>query len=158
MKFFGFLLLIICLTSCDYFEKKKVNAEDILNEELQSFSWNEVDEYPSFITCDSSSTKLERKQCFEHTLTQNISSHLSASSIIVTETIVDTVIMTFQISEIGILKVLDIESSEQTKLQIPELDSILSQSLIDLPQIFPAIKRGQQVKTQFKMPFVINAD
>lgn len=158
MKYFGFFLLIICLTSCDYFEKKKVNAEDILNEELQTFNWNEVDEYPSFISCDSSSTKVERKQCFEQTLTQNISSHLSASSIIVTETIADTVIMTFQISETGVLKIMDIESSALTKSQIPELDSILTRSIIDLPQIFPAIKRGQQVKTQFKMPVVINAD
>lgn len=158
MKYFGFFLLIICLTSCDYFEKKKVNAEDILNEELQTFNWNEVDEYPSFISCDSSSTKVERKQCFEQTLTQNISSHLSASSIIVTETIADTVIMTFQISETGVLKIMYIESSALTKSQIPELDSILTRSIIDLPQIFPAIKRGQQVKTQFKMPVVINAD
>jgi hypothetical protein len=148
----------MCLTSCNYFEKKKVNAEDILNQELQTFNWNEVDEYPSFATCESSITKVERKQCFENTISQNISSHLGNSSIVVTEAIRDTVMMTFQISEKGLLEISNIQSSQIIQEQIPELDSILRQSIEDLPEIFPAIKRGQQVRTEFKMPVVINAN
>ena len=51
--------------SCNYFDAKKVSADDILEEELQTFTWNEVDEYPSFEMCDSLSSKAEKKQCFE---------------------------------------------------------------------------------------------
>ena len=34
-------------------------------------------------------------------------------------------------------------------------DSLLVASVKDLPNIFPAIKRGQQVKTEFKLPIII---
>ncbi len=158
MKYFGFLLLIICANSCDYFEKKKVSAEDILDEELQSFTWNEVDEYPSFISCDSSHNKVDRKICFESTLSHYIISQLSGPSIVVSESINDTLIMKFLISENGTLSIKGILSNDLIKSQIPELDSILSHSIIGLPKIFPAIKRGQQVKTEFKLPIVINAN
>jgi hypothetical protein len=158
MKYLGFLLLIICTTSCDYFEKKKVNAEDILDQELQTFNWNEVDEYPSFSTCDTSATKEERKFCFENTLSQHISTQIGEASFVVNEAIHDTVMMTFQISEAGVLQISNIQSNAIINAQIPELEAILRESINGLPEIFPAIKRGQQVKTEFKMPIVINTD
>ena len=152
------MFLVICLCSCNYFEKKKVNADDILNEELRTFNWNEVDEYPTFTACDSVTSKPERKQCFETTLTTHILNNLSTSKIVVTESVHDTVIMKFQISEKGELTVNEIASSAIIKNQIPKIDSLLYLSVNDLPRIFPAIKRGQQVKTEFKMPIVIQAD
>lgn len=158
MRIFSVLVLILCLTSCDYFDKKKVSAEDILNEELKSFNWNEVDEFPSFTLCDSFSTKLERRQCFETTLTKSISDYLGASTFVVSQSVNDTVVMMFQISETGQLTVLDIHISDEIKAQIPELDSLLKQSVYDLPTIHPALKRGQQVKTEFKMPIQIQTN
>ncbi|PHQ64760.1 MAG: chromosome partitioning protein ParB, partial [Sulfurimonas sp.] len=52
-----------------------------------TFNWNEVDEYPTFATCDSSTTKEQRKQCFEKTLTTHITKQLIAEKIVVTEDI-----------------------------------------------------------------------
>ena len=57
MKYISLFLIFFCLNSCDYFDKKKVNADDLLNQELKTFNWNEVDVYPSFTTCDSSDVK-----------------------------------------------------------------------------------------------------
>ncbi len=156
MKYLTILLLVLCFSSCDYFEKKKVYSEDILREDLQTINWNDVDEYPTFSSCDSSSTKSQRKQCFETTLTTYITTQLSNEIIVVTEDINDTIIITFQISEKGKLTVLDIKSSNLIKFQIPKMDTLLVKSLKGLPQIFPAIKRSQQVKTEFKLPVVIN--
>ena len=158
MKYFGFLLLLLCLMSCDYFDKKKVNAEDILNEELRTFNWNEVDEYPSFITCDSTLSKEDRKQCFQNTLVSSITETISASGIIVTESINDTLLMIFQVSENGDLELMSIESNDLIDTQIPHLDSLLANSISELPPIYPALKRGQQVRTEFKIPIVINAN
>ena len=156
MKYLTILLLVLCFSSCDYFDKKKVYSEDILKEDLQTINWNDVDEYPTFSSCDSSSTKDQRKQCFETTLTTYITTQLSNEIIVVTEDINDTIIITFQISEKGKLTVLDIKSSNLIKSQIPKMDTLLVKSLKGLPQIFPAIKRSQQVKTEFKLPVVIN--
>ena len=158
MKYFTILFFVICFSSCEYFDKKKVYSEDILKEDLQTFNWNEVDEYPTFAACDNSPTKVQKKQCFETTLTSHITSQLSNENIIVTEDVNDTIVITFQISEKGKLSVLDIKSSTQIEAQIPEIDTLLINSLKGLPQIFPAIKRSQQVKTEFKLPVVINVN
>ena len=133
-------------------------SEDILNEDLQTFNWKDVDEYPAFAVCDSASTKTQRKQCFETTLTIHIMSQLAKEPIVITEDINDTIMITFQVSEKGKLSVMEITSSELIKTQIPIMDTLLIESLKDLPKIFPAIKRSQQVKTEFKLPVVINVN
>lgn len=158
MKYLIILFLGLCISSCDYFDKKKVYSEDILKEDLQTFNWNEVDEYPTFSSCDNSTTKEQLRQCFETALTSYITSQLSNETIIVTEDVNDTVVITFQISENGKLNVLEIKSSDLIKTQIPEIDTLLINSLKGLPQIFPAIKRGQHVKTEFKLPVVISVN
>ena len=132
-----------------------MNSQDIVNEELQTLKWNDVDEYPSFKTCKSLSSKQESKQCFETTLITHITNKLSDEIIVVTENVEDTVVIKFHISETGNLSVLNIKNKETTKEQIPHLDSLLIKSLDSLPRIFPAIKRGQQVKTEFTLPIVI---
>jgi len=158
MKYLKVFILIVCLSSCDYFDKKKVNTQDIVNEELQTFNWNDVDEYPSFTVCESSSSKQESKQCFETTLITHITNRLTKETIVVTENVEDTVMIKFHISETGNLSVLNIKNKEITKEQIPNLDSLLLNSLDSLPKIFPAIKRGQQVKTEFTLPIVIQVN
>ncbi|MEZ4780724.1 MAG: hypothetical protein R2816_03820 [Flavobacteriaceae bacterium] len=136
MKQFTVFVLILCTFSCDYFDKKKVNSHDIVNEELQTFNWNEVDQYPSFKTCESSNSKQESKQCFETTLITHITNKLSDEVVVVTENVEDTVVIKFHISETGSLSVLDIKSKETTKEQIPNLDSLLLKSLDSLPKYF----------------------
>jgi len=158
MKYLPLFFLVLCFTSCDYFDKRKVYSEDILKEDLQTFNWNEVDEYPTFAICDNVSTKAQRKQCFETTLTTFIMSQFEKEMIVVTEDINDTIMITFQISETGTLSVIDIKSSDLIKAQIPKMDTLLTESLKELPKIFPAIKRSQQVKTEFKLPIVINVN
>ena len=158
MKHLTIFILMLCLLSCDYFDKKKVNSQDIVNEELQMFNWNEVDEYPSFNVCENSSSKQESKLCFETTLINHITNRLSKETIVVTENVEDTVVIKFHISETGNLSVFNIKNKEATKEQIPNLDSLLLKSLDSLPTIFPAIKRGQQVKTEFTLPVVIQVN
>ena len=158
MKYLTIFLLLLCVSSCDYFDKKKVNSQDILKEDLRTFNWHEVDEYPTFASCDKSSTKAQRKHCFEATLTTYITQELIGEKIVVTQDINDTITINFLISEKGTLSVLNIDSRDQITSQIPEIDSLLIQSLKDLPQILPAFKRGQPVKTEFKLPVIIKVD
>lgn len=158
MKNLTIFILILSFVSCDYFDKKKVNSQDIVNEELQTFNWKDVDEYPSFQACESSNSKQESKQCFEITLITHITNRLRKETIVVTENVEDTVMIKFHISETGDLSVLDIKNKETTKEQIPNLDTLLLNSLDSLPKIFPAIKRGQQVKTEFTLPIVIQVN
>lgn len=149
-------IFVFTLTSCEYFKTKKVYTEDILEEELQAINWNDVDEYPTFSTCDATATNLDKKTCFESLLHEALNANLKRQNIIVTEDVTDTVVLKIHIDKQGNFSIKDIVSREFTRSQIPQLDSILRSSFDSLPQIYPAIKRSQHVATEFSLPVVIN--
>ena len=148
-------LVLLMLSSCEYFKVKKTSSEAILKEELQTFNWNDVDEYPTFSICDSLSTKHDKKQCFGSVLNTHIARYLQKETIIVTQDINDTIDLQFQVSEKGVLTLLNAKIDSLTTAQIPNIKALLAESLDSLPTLFPAIKRGQQVTTEFKLPIII---
>ena len=158
MKPVVFLLMLLLVTSCGYFEKKKIYSKDLLEEELKTFNWIEVDAYPTFSSCDSLTIKSDIKACFQNTLVTNVNRFLGAQNISVTEDVNDTVRIHISIDNKGILSVDSIRFNPETAIQIPEIDSLLRQSLKDIPKIFPAIKRGQQVTTAFELPVIVKID
>ncbi|WP_111308614.1 hypothetical protein [Confluentibacter sediminis] len=158
MKQICIFLLLLMLNSCEYFNVKKVSSETILKEELQTFNWKDVDEYPTFSVCDSTSTKQEKKSCFEQTLTNFITSYLQKDAIIVTQDIHDTINLNFKVTRTGTLILLDTKIDSLTNNEIPKIKQLLTESLDSLPKIFPALKRGQQVTTEFTLPIIINVN
>lgn len=158
MKQIAVFLLCLMLASCQYFDVEKTSSEAILKKELKTFNWKEVDSYPSFKTCDTLQSKLDAKQCFQTTLANHISSKLQEQTIIVSQDINDTILLSLLISEKGELVINAIEIDSVTTLEIPEIKTIITNSLDTLPTIYPAIKRGQQVKSQFKLPIVLRVN
>ncbi|GAA3553430.1 hypothetical protein [Snuella lapsa] len=158
IKQIGIFLFVLVLVSCEYFNVKKTSPEAILKEELRTFNWQEVDAYPSFALCDSSESKQVRKLCFERTLTTHIAEYLQKEALIVTKDVQDTILLQFQLSEKGVLALLNAKIDSLTTKEIPNIGSLLVQSLDSLPQIFPALKRGQQVKTEFVLPIIVKVN
>lgn len=158
MKHLCIFLLLILLTSCEYFNVKKVSSETILQEELQTFNWNDVDEYPTFSSCDATSSKPEKKVCFEQTLTAFITTHLQKDTLVVTQDIQDTINLNFRVTSKGYLILLDTKVDSLTLEEIPNIQTVLKESLDSLPKIYPAIKRGQQVTTEFRLPIIISVN
>ncbi|QNK79130.1 hypothetical protein H7F37_10460 [Winogradskyella sp. PAMC22761] len=144
------------MISCDYFDKKKVYTEDLLEEELQTFNWNDVDAYPTFTSCDSVSVKEDRKICFQNTLITNVNQYLAHQNLVVSKDVSDTIVLKIIIDYNGKLEVESIAIKPETVSEIPEIDSLLRQSLKTIPKIYPAIKRGQQVTTAFEFPVNVN--
>ena len=155
MKPIAILFILLFATSCNYFEKKKVYPEDLLEEELQTFNWNEVDTYPTFSSCDSITVKEDNKICFQNTLIGSVNQFLEAQNIVVSNDVNDTIILKIIIDNTGVLEVESIDRQPEIAIQIPEIDSLLRQSLKGIPKIFPAIKRGQQVTTAFELPVIV---
>lgn len=153
-RYFGLMFLL--LFSCDYFESKKVKTEDIVSQEREAIDWTAVDEYPSFDGCEDLVEKLERKQCFEHTILNHVNQFLSEQMLVVSEDVEDTISIKLKVDKRGEISVLKINSKPETQLVIPTIDSLLTQSIASLPKIYPAIKRGQQVKTEFVLPVVVS--
>ena len=158
MKPFVFLLIFLCATSCSYLEKKKVNSEELLEEELQTFNWNEVDTYPTFSSCDSITIKADSRACFQNTLVDNVNTYLKSQNLVVSKDVNDTIRLHIKIDNKGFLIVESMLIKPETVLQIPEIDSLLRQSLKNVPKIHPAIKRGQQVTTAFELPVIVKID
>ncbi|PWH83554.1 hypothetical protein DIS18_03090 [Algibacter marinivivus] len=158
MKYSFVFIFVLLFTACDYFNVKKTSSEAILKEELETFNWNNVDEYPSFTICDSVLSKVDKKACFQETITTNITDFLQKEMIVVSQDIHDTLVLEFQVSKQGMLRLLESRVDSVTLQEIPNIKELLNRSLDTLPKIYPAIKRGQQVTTEFNLPIIISVN
>lgn len=151
-------ILVLMLFSCEYFNVKKTSPEVILEEELQTFNWQDVDEYPSFVECDSLLSKEDKKDCFQSVLTIHICKYLKDEKLVVTQDITDTINLHFKISNNGQILLTDFDVDSLTMQEIPNIKYLIDKSLDSFPKVFPAIKRGQQVTTEFSLPVIINVN
>ena len=158
MKHLVVVFLFYSFFSCNYYEKKKLDSDAILIEELKTFNWNEVDRYPNFENCVDSIGFQSNKNCFEHTITTHIFNYFFTQNIVVTQAVSDTISISLLVSKKGEVQISKIEAQDFTREQLPELDSVLRQSLKGLPKLYPAIKRSQQVQTAFQLPIIIKVD
>ena len=87
------LLIFICATSCDYFRKPVPSKEVLLENELKSIDWNQVDQYPSIVECENIEDKSQRQHCFFEYLTSIIQQKLSQDTLPFTGVNMDTIIV-----------------------------------------------------------------
>ncbi|MEH6656958.1 hypothetical protein [Leeuwenhoekiella marinoflava] len=152
------LAFAVWVTGCKDIETKKVSSDTFLKEELKNLNMNEVEEYPSFASCDSIEGQDAVYECFKTELALNFQRQLSAKTIIVESELNDTIWLYLSISDLGDLKIEQTEIPDTIAKQLPQLESWLKDSLDSLPKIYPAHKRGIPVKTMFKMPIVIQVE
>jgi len=156
MKYVCFLLLLIVL-GCKNFDEKKISSEEIVEEELKHFNWEEVESYPAFLECDNLE-KQEIKACFENRLSQEIYLSLQERKVILSDSIQEKMLLFVSISKEGKPSLDSIEVSRLIEKKMPEMQSWLKQSIQQLPKIYPARKRGIPVKTSFKLPLIISSE
>ena len=135
-----------------------MSVNQLVSDELETFNWNDVDTYPRFQNCDTIINKELNFQCFVNTLTSKVQTNLSNTGVIVDKSIKDTVMISFRVSDKGKIT-LDELFSESEVLNVNLLiDSIFKLSILDLPKLYPAIKRGQPVNTKFKLPILVSTN
>ena len=152
LTWIGALLLI----SCDYLAPKEEKTRRLVQEELRSINWNDVDQYPLFASCNESLSKEEQQACFENELLTHFSGTLQEFEFILSEDVEDTIYVDFLVERDGSVTVLDIEDHMTVQEQIPEFNAIITQSLKSLPEIEPALKRGIPVNAKFRIPLELN--
>lgn len=157
MKVIYFFILLL-LISCDGFETKKLQKEAVISEQLDTFNWNEVDQYPSFQICEKLDAKEDKKACFETEITNKFFETLNNDSLVVNENFRDTIYLDLLISELGNLSITKRNIKAKTRILIPKIDTLLDKSIQEMPKIYPAIKRVQQVRTKFTLPILIEVD
>lgn len=149
-----FFALSALAVSCQYFDKQVPSKDELLEKELKSINWEEVDEFPSVASCDSVTDKVQRKQCFLDFLVSNIQQRLSADTLKVLYPGLDTIEMKITIFPDARVQ-FEPKLNDSLAYGRQTIDSILTARLSDFPTIKPALKRDIPVKTQFLLPVVL---
>lgn len=157
MRYAPILFLIFCC-SCHYFEKKKLDSEKLLEEELQAFNWNALDQYPSFESCEDGIDFEANKVCFETVLTTHIFEVLKSNESMISVTLKDTLILDLLVSKRGGLSVKNLKGSHISDETSARFKDALTKSFSVLPVLYPAIKRSQHVQAVFQLPIILNAN
>lgn len=150
MRFLIALVFISFFTSCEFFTHKKESAP-----KLDSISFTSVDKAPSFKVCDSIFEKAEKNDCFRNTMYSEITKSLGAQEIKVKEGIDEIVQVIITISSDGEITLKSIEAPQNVYTQIPDIKNIIQKSIVDLPKVVPAVKRGIPVTSEYILPIRI---
>ncbi|MEJ2162443.1 MAG: hypothetical protein P8X60_03765 [Robiginitalea sp.] len=156
----GILLIILGLTgvSCEWFASRESKTQELVESELRSINWNEVDQFPLFEDCNETVSKPEQRLCFENTLVMHLSMALQDFEFRSDKPLADTLYVDFLVDNRGGISVVSVEENQVLKEENPEFERIVSGSLRSLPRLQPALKRGIPVAAKFRIPLVIQTD
>ncbi len=158
MRILLMLLGGLLLTSCQWLTPKEEKTRRLVQEELRSINWNDVDQYPLFESCGESISKEAQRDCFQEALLRHFSATLEEFEFVIDEDVEDTIYVDFLVEKDGAVTVLDIEDHITLQRQIPEFNAIITQSLKSLPEVQPALKRGIPVNAKFRIPIELNTN
>ena len=151
-------LSVLLFSSCKYFEKQVPSEKDLLQKELKSINWKEVDEFPSVYGSDTIENKIERQQCFFEYMTQLIQHKLSVDTLSVLYPELDTIEVKVTVYPNSRIIFEPLFPKDSVAYDTVKIDSILKARLVGFPKINPAIKRGIPVKTQFILPVILKVE
>lgn len=155
--YFFYFLVFLFFNSCQYFEKQVPSEKELLQKELKSINWKEVDEYPTVADCETINDKKQRQKCFFDVMSQLIQEKLDVDSLSILYPDLDTIQVKVTIFPNSKMKFEPNFQKDSVAYDTIRIDSILHARLIDFPKVNPAIKRGVPVKTQFILPVIIKA-
>ncbi|MFV8370784.1 hypothetical protein [Flavobacterium sp. LB2P74] len=158
MKQYYLFLVFIFFNSCQYFDKQIPLEKELLQKELKSINWKEVDEYPSVVDCEKIEDKKQRQQCFFEVLTQLIQEKLSMDTLSILYPELDTIEVKVTVFPNATLQFEPHFPKDSVTYDKIKIDSILKARLVGFPKINPAIKRGIPVKTQFILPVILKVE
>ncbi len=148
----------ILLYSCQLFDKKVPDEKLLLQQELQKINWEEVDELPSVLQCDTIADPAVKKQCFFDYLSQTIQTRIGIDTLQMLYPNTDTISVKVTIFPDASLQFEPQFSKDSVAYDKIKADSVLLARLADFPKVEPAIKRGVKVKTQFILPVIIKVE
>lgn len=151
-------ILLLVFSSCQYFKKQVPSEKELLQKELKSINWKEVDEYPSLVDCESVTDKKQQQQCFFERLTQLIQEKLSVDTLAALYPELDTIEVKVTVFPNATLQFEPQFPKDSVAYDTIKIDSILRARLVGFPKVNPAIKRGIPVKTQFILPVILKVE
>ncbi|MDH3323780.1 MAG: hypothetical protein OEM04_12360 [Flavobacteriaceae bacterium] len=146
---------ILFYASCDFISPKKASHENLTIIDT-IIDYHSVDVYPLLSACNNCDTHDKQNQCFEYEFVKLVNGSLVKNKLRAENYLTDTVYVDILIDKIGKISVSKIYENSEVLQEIPKFDSILHQSIDNLPNALqPALKRGIPVDVKFRLPMVI---
>jgi hypothetical protein len=155
MKHIIYILLLLLITSCQFFETDKITTETFYEEEMKTIDWKRVDQYPAFSNCENYTEKEAQKDCFINTLSKHVYGALQQQNIFVTKDIHDTIYLDFYVHKNARLEVTKVAIDSTLIHMFPIMENWLIDGVSAIKLVAPAYKRGIPVETKFTLPVVI---
>ena len=155
LKQFFLFLVVLSFNSCQYIDKQVPSEKELLQKELKSINWKEVDEYPSVANCEKIADKKQRQQCFFDVMAQLIQQKLDIDTLSILYPELDTIQVKVTVFPNSTMKFEPQFPKDSVAYDTIKIDSILHARLVNFPKINPALKRGLPVKTQFILPVIL---
>ncbi len=156
------LIIIFCFLfiSCEFDIKidKKITADEFITEELKSFNWNDVDQYPVFESCLNINIVKNKNNCFVETITSSFRENLKTNNLVLNRTLIDTVRMVLKVDKMGEISIENMIISDQNNKYKEVITKSFENTVSSLPKLYPAIKRGQEVDVIFNIPIIISTE
>ncbi len=151
------VILVIFFISCD---RSSSSAATVQNLKLLDtvIDYSSVDVYPLFSDCQEIEDKQAQKSCFETALTDLLAEKLHRIDYKVKEIVNDSSFVDLLVNSNGKTRVVAINSPAIIRNNLPQLDSIIKQSVDELPIVKPALKRGIPVRSQYKLAVVVRSN
>ena len=153
---FSFFFFLAC--DLDFQISKKISVDEFVNDEMKSFNWSEVDQFPVFENCTQINETSKKNNCFIRTISDSLSLNFIKNDLVLNRTLIDTVFIKFKVDKKGIIEIDNIEIGEK----ILPYKEVINQSFVktaaNLPKLYPAIKRGQEVDVTFELPILVSTE
>lgn len=143
------------MSSCQFLEKRVPSEKELLQKELKTINWKQVDQYPTLTACENITDKKLQQQCFFERLTLLIQEKLSIDTLALLYPELDTIEVKVTVFPNSKLQFEPQFPNDSVAYDTVKIDSILRARLVNFPKINPAIKRGIPVKTQFILPVIL---
>ncbi len=157
-------MCILLFCSCNYFESKKIHATDErIQKHLDSLDTSTIDKFPIFKDCEQLDQNLSaEKKCFITSLSTYIGTSLFENKLVLEEELDSTFQVAIEVSDTGKVTIKSFEIDAVLKENIPQIEQIIQQSIDELPEVKPALKKIQSgelipVKTHFIIPIRVVA-
>ncbi|PHS10807.1 MAG: hypothetical protein COA88_00530 [Kordia sp.] len=159
------VICILLFCSCNYFEKQKIHATDeLIQERLDSLDTSTIDKYPIFNKdCEQLDHDLTaEKYCFITSLSTYIGNSLFENKLVLENELDTTFQVAIEISDSGKVTIISFTIDAILKENIPQIEQLVQQSIDQLPEVQPALKKIQSgelvpVKTHFIIPIRVVA-
>ena len=164
MKKIVVILFVLLFCSCNYFEKQKIHATDeLIQKRLDKVDTSTIDKFPIFKKCEQLDQNVSaEKECFISSLSAYIGNSLFKNKLVLEDELDTSFQVGIQVSDTGKVTITNFEIDTVLKENIPNIESLIQQSIRELPEVKPALKKIQSgelvpVKAQFVIPIRVVA-